>query len=187
LLDAGTHHTVDFSPGFGFTLAGPGWVNPEDAGGVFLLMSIDRPGDVIAFLRQPWPTNPDGIRVPGVASNVAELRAWLTSNPALHVTEPQPVTVGGLDGVQMDIALAPDASNGMSDCPVQVCVNVFIGRSTTWAWDWGFAGPEKQRLYLLDAADTVVAIFVDSLDGTTFEEMTQAADEIIPTVSFDGT
>jgi hypothetical protein len=186
LLPAGSYHTQHFSPGFGFTITSGRWENLSDEGGIFPILSIDRPDDAILFFRQPWPTRPDGVRAAGVATNVTELTAWLTANPSLDTSEPKPVTVGGLTGTQIDLALAPGTENADPSCPVQVCATVFIGRATTWEWDWGFAGPERQRLYLLEASDGgVVAIFVDSLDGTTFDEMTAAADEILPTIEFD--
>jgi hypothetical protein len=44
----------------------------------------------------------------------------------------------------------------------------------------------RQRLYLLEAQDGAgVTTFVDSLDGSAFDEMRAAADEILPTVEFD--
>jgi hypothetical protein len=185
VLTGGTHHTEHFSPGFGFDMSSDRWVNFAENGGSFAFLSIDRPGDAILFFREPWPTKPDGVRAPSVASVVADLTDWLTTNPALVATKPQPVTIGGLAGTRMDLALAPGAENGDPSCPVQVCVNLFIGRSRTWEWDWGFAGPERQRVYLLEAPDAVLAIFVDSLDGTTFDEMIVDADAILATVRFD--
>lgn len=185
LLPAGSYHTQYFIPGFGFTIASGRWENLSDEGGIFPIASMDRPDDAILFFLQPWPTRPDGVRAPGVATNVDEITAWLTANPALEASEPKAVTIGGLIGTQIDLALAPGAENADPTCPVQVCVNVFIGRASTWEWDWGFAGPERQRLYLLEAPDNVIAIFVDSLDGTTFDEITAAADEILATVEFD--
>jgi hypothetical protein len=185
LLPAGSHHTQFFSPGFAFTIASGTWENLADEAGAFHIVSIDRPDDAIAFFRQPWPTKPTGVRAAGVASTVTAITDWLATNSALEATKPQPVTIGGLSGTQIDLALAPGAENADPTCPVQVCVNLFIGRSATWAWDWGFAGPERQRLYLLEAPDTVVAIFVDSLDGTTFDAMIVDADQILATVKFD--
>ncbi len=41
------------------------------------------------------------------------------------------------------------------------------------------------RIYLLDAGDDVVMIAVDSLDGTTFDALTKAADRILGSVKFD--
>ncbi|MEO8570963.1 MAG: hypothetical protein ABI553_04615 [Chloroflexota bacterium] len=89
----------------------------------------------------------------------------------------------------MDLVLAPGTTSAEANCPVQVCVSLFKGvdPSTikTWTWDWGSVSSERQRLYLLTTTDGVVAIFVDSLDGTTFDTMTKAADTILATVRFD--
>jgi hypothetical protein len=41
------------------------------------------------------------------------------------------------------------------------------------------------RLYLLDGPTDVTAIVVDSLDGTTFDALTAAADKIIGSIAFD--
>ncbi len=42
-----------------------------------------------------------------------------------------------------------------------------------------------QRLYVLDGKDGPVLIIVDSLDGTTFDSLTAAADAILASVKFD--
>lgn len=56
---------------------------------------------------------------------------------------------------------------------------------STWSWDWGSAGLETQRLYLLSSKESVIAIFVDSYDGTSFDALTTAADQILAKVKFD--
>ena len=172
-------------------MATTGWENLSDEGGIFELLSLDHSGDGISFFRQPRPTMPDGTLVAGIDSKVEAISAWMASNAALTVSPATQVPVGGLNGQRMDFAIAPGTESHPSDCPVQVCVLAFIGRDPsskpTWQWDWGSAGPERQRLFLLAATDGVVAIFVDSLDGTTFDALTRAADEILATVKFDGT
>jgi hypothetical protein len=89
----------------------------------------------------------------------------------------------------MDLAVAPGTVTHPGACPVESCVSIFKGvdpsKVPTWQWDWGTATSERQRLYLLTATDGVIAIFVDSLDGTTFDALTKAADSILPTVRFD--
>jgi hypothetical protein len=88
----------------------------------------------------------------------------------------------------MDIKIAADAVNHPGDCPVQTCVPIFKGADPSakppWHWDWGSGDGETQRLYLLNAMDGVVAIFVDSYDGTTFDALTTAADGILTGLSF---
>ena len=95
------------------------------------------------------------------------------------------VSVGGLSGKQMDIALAPDAVVPTGDCPVKRFLGLLNAQGSTWAWDWGIADSEMQRVYALDGKDGVVLVFVDSLDGTTFDSLTKAADTILKTVKFD--
>ena len=90
----------------------------------------------------------------------------------------------------MEVRIAADATNQDPSCPVQVCVIFLKGIDPTppveWDWDWGSAGTETQRLYLVTATDNVVvAIFVDSLDGATFDSLTVKADAILATVKFD--
>jgi hypothetical protein len=85
----------------------------------------------------------------------------------------------------MDFALAPGAVGSPAACPAQACLDLFIGRSNTWEWDWGTASSERQRMYVLETKGGVVLIFVDSLDGTTFDSLTAAADTILATVKFD--
>ena len=58
-------------------------------------------------------------------------------------------------------------------------------QGSTWEWDLVLANSELQRVYALDSKDGVVLVFVDSLDGTTFDSLTKAADTILKTVKFD--
>jgi hypothetical protein len=167
----------------------PGWENLEQAGGAFDLTSITAPGDVILFAGRPRATKPDGAPVSGVESSVASLGAWLTTNPALTTTAARPVTIGGLKGQSWEVTVSPSAQGHLGDCLTQVCVLFLRGRDPsskpTWAWDIAVASSERLRLYLLDWKDDVVAILVDSLDGTTFEALTAEADAILGSVVFD--
>jgi hypothetical protein len=189
LLSAGVHHTAVFRPGFAFTMPGPGWENPADEGGAFALLPIDSPGDTIDFFRQPKATAPDGTAVFSVDISVDAIKKWLATNAALSVGPAKTVSIGGLTGVQMDIAVSPNAAP-TPGCPVQTCVSIFRGVDPatvkTWEWDWQTVTAERQRLSLLTTADGgVIAILVDSLDGTTYDSLIKTADTILATVKFD--
>jgi hypothetical protein len=189
LLEPGKHHTEVIMPGFSFSVTRSGWENLEQAGGVFDLTSITAPGDVILFAGRPRATSPDGVAVSGIESSVASLGAWLSTNPALTVSPATPITIGGLKGQWWDITASPDVQHRPTDCPAQVCVLFLRGRDPsskpTWQWDIAVASSERLRLYLLDWKDDVVAILVDSLDGTTFDALTAEADKILGSVAFD--
>jgi hypothetical protein len=189
LLAAGPHHTSVFSPAFAFSMPEAGWENLADSGGTFDLLPIAEPGDLILVLRRPRATEPDGTLDSSGGSTVESLTTWLAANTSLTVSAPEPISVGGLDGSRVDVSVAPNATNHPSDCPVPVCVGIFRGKDpstkTTWVWDWGVGSLEKQRLYLLSGNEDVILIVVDSFDGTTFDSVTKAANDILATFKFD--
>ncbi len=190
LLDPGvTYHTRAFRPGMSLSVPDAGWENISDEGGILQLLPIQSPGDAIAVFHGPRAVDPSGTLVPGIDGSAQALADWLGSHDQLDVTPAQPVTIGGLSGLVMDIRISPDATARDPGCPVRACFAYFKGKDTaprpTWEWDWGSAGTEVQRLYLLSGKDYVLAIFVDSLDGATFESMTAAADKILGTLTFD--
>jgi len=189
LLGVGPHHSEVFSPGLAFTMASTGWQNLVQDGGIFSLLPIENPGDAIQFFRGPQATKPDGGPDLAVERTVDGLQGWLTADPAFTVGPVTAVSIGGLPGVRMDLQVTPGFKSHPGDCPVEACVSIFRGRDPstkpTWGWDWGTGTGERQRLYLLRATDGVVAIFVDSFDGTTFDALTRATDTILATVQFD--
>jgi hypothetical protein len=185
LLAAKEYHTDLFEPGFAFTVADGQWENLAMTPGGFDLLSIDAPGDAILVFAQPQANKPDGSRDLSVEMTAAGISDWMAGNPNLTVGPVTDVSIGGLPGKQMDVALAPDAVVPAGDCPVPQCLGLLNGQGSTWAWDWGVADSEKQRLYALDGKDGAVVILVDSLDGMTFDSVTKAADAILATVKFD--
>lgn len=185
LLAPGTYHTDLFQPGFGFTIADGRWENLAMTPGYIGLDSIDVPGDGIYFFARPRAVKLDGSLDMSVKMTAAGIGEWMAANQNLNVGPVTDVTVGGLPGKRMDVAIAPDAVVPTGDCPVQRCLDLFNAQGSTWAWNWGVADSEMQRLYALDGKDGVFLVFVESLDGTTFESATKAADTILATVKFD--
>jgi hypothetical protein len=185
LLPPGAYHADLFEPGFGFTIADGRWENRVMTPGNVDLDSIDVPGDGIFFFAHPRAVKPDGPLDLSVKMTAAGVADWMTANENLTVGPVTDVTVGGLTGKQMDISLAPNAVVPAGDCPVQRCLGLLNAQGSTWEWDWGVADSEKQRVYALDGKGGVILVLVESLDGTTFESATKAADTILKTVKFD--
>jgi hypothetical protein len=189
ILAAGTaYKTEAFEPTISFSVPSADWENLADEGAAFQLLPISAPGDAIAFFRGARALEADGVTFASADETVAGLADWLASNELLDVTPAMPISVGGLSGVSMDIKIAGGALNHPTDCPVQTCVPIFKGQDLTahppWHWDWGSGDGEIQRLYLLTATDGVVAIFVDSFDGTTFDTLTTPAGQILAGLTF---
>ncbi len=184
-----TQHADVFTPHFTFTSPRGKWQNRDQSDGTLTLESIDNPGDFIAFYRLPTATNADGSPVrPSVASTAAALSAWLGSNSSLLAAANRRLTVGGLEAIETDVAVAPGNTSRPEGCPVVACVGVFKGtdpaRLPSWQWDWAIASGEKARIYLVNSPQGVFAIIVDSLDGTTFDDLTRTADGLLATLRF---
>ena len=183
-LEAGTVYTSGvFTPTLSFAVPNGDWVNIGEVGGDFALLSKVDVGDEIIFFR-------DARTFDKSASKVSDITAWLQAQSSLALTDPKPATIGGLTGVTLDMRIAPAATNMDPGCPVRVCVLLLRGDDPVlndpylWHWDWGLAGTEVQRLYLLEGKDTTIAILVDSRDGLTFDALTQTFDAMIPTIDF---
>ena len=186
LLEAGkVITTTTFKPTVTFKVPPGTWDNPNEAGGEMPLFSTKDVGDVLFFFSYARSADPT------VGYKVADIAGWLAKNPSVTATPATPVTIGGLTGVTMDLAIAPGAENKDPQCPVQVCIpGLFRGDDPVandpykWNWDWGLAGTEKMRVYLLDADGVVVLLVADSIDGTTFDSITASFDAMAPSIKF---
>ena len=175
-LDAGTYTTQVFSPPITYTVP-DGWQNGEDLPGNFLLqlqgdaryLGIDR--DIAA------PMECEEAPEPGVEQTVSALTAWLTEHEGLVTTEPQPVSVGGLDGVYLDISLDPAWTVGCPFSQGNPVVPFIIGGGVSSLHHVIGPGMET-RLYLLEYDGGNIAIEV----GPEGESLADYLDEVIPII-----
>ncbi|HEX6954135.1 MAG TPA: hypothetical protein VF156_04570 [Agromyces sp.] len=134
LLDAGEYRTTTFDPETTYTVP-DGWMNMEDLPGNFQLYREDdaagqttaRGGSYLGIYtnvhaaaidcREAWQEE--------VGHTPTDLVAWYQSVPGLIVSEPEPVTVGGLDGLQLDVELEP--GDDTCDYGGNLGIPLFIG------------------------------------------------------------
>jgi hypothetical protein len=158
-LGAGTYTTTLFLPTLTYRVAS-GWANYEDLHGNFLLLppgqaleGVDAgTSDYISVFTQIAAQEPD-CSGPSPESSPTAIAATIAGRPELKVTKPRQASVGGLDGVVLDIALAEDAS--------PTCLIVGVPPSE---FDHGVIPGLKIRLYLLRHEGTL-AIEVDDVSG----------------------
>jgi hypothetical protein len=186
LIKPGAYHSQLFVPGFSFTMPEAGWENVSMTPGEVGFFFLSAPGDEMVFFTQPKMTKTDGTLDLSAPLTVDGITGWFAAHPDLTVGPAMDVTVGGLHGKRMTVEASPTSTaHYPADCPVKTCVNRLQGRAPSWAWDWGTGSSEKQRMDVLAAKDGVVLIFVDSLDGTTYDDLGKKADAILATVKFD--
>ena len=188
-LEAGTYTTRAFKTQLTYTVP-DGWANFEDLPGNFLLIppsgsneGVDAgTSDYIGVYDGVAPISDECQERPaaGVELTPAAMGAWYARHPGMTVAGPEQVTIGGLDGVVLDLAIA-EGEDGVCRFPDfdGRLVPVLIG-----------AGPAElshaliddlvMRLYLLSApTGEVIAIEIDDLPGgDTMESMTQVVEDM---------
>ncbi len=184
-MPAGTYTTATFQPPLTFTVPDgwelvadtPTWVQLRPAGtqniGIYLFR------DAFALSQDPaCPTTAE----PGVGTTSTELTAWLRGLPGLVASSPALVTVGGLRGTSLDLAIKADWTES---CPfadglptVPLIRNDGIER-------WVLAGSERLRFYLLDVpGGGNVIVDVDDFEGSQIDSLIAAATPIIKSFQF---
>ncbi len=171
--------TEVFTPQLAYRVPVEDWYNYEDTPGNFLLVppGNDLRGvnagtsDFIGVYTSVTPavfTDPNGCvvaPVPGIEQTPEGMSAWFEQQAELLVSEPEAVTVGGLDGVLIDMRTRPDAV--LPSChegPQEVSVaGLFTGLPPS-SLDHGTIPRMTMRLYLLAYGGGVLAIEVDDID-----------------------
>ena len=115
-LEPGKYRWTFHAPTIDFEIPTSGWIW-HYAGGLLHIVTTDASTtyeglyipDGIYLLQDPAIASQDCAekKEPGLGRSVADLVSWLEEAPGLDVSEPTPVTVGGLDGMQLDLRIDP--------------------------------------------------------------------------------
>jgi hypothetical protein len=114
-LRPGEYHSEEFKPAFSFRV-GKGWQTPvadinETPERLIIASTEEVTGDTLLIFRNP-PEAYDLKKYEWVNVNSYEdILGWYQHHPQLKTSKPEPVTVGGVEGVQLETDLAKDAPN----------------------------------------------------------------------------
>jgi len=127
---------------------------------------------------------------PGVGSSAADIVQWLAAQEGLDTSEPQLVTIGGLNGYVVDVRMSKDwihacpFINGKPTFPTHVGTSPLS--ETVF---WGAEDGSSQRYYLLDlgkdGANGNIAITVEVCCGAQWDERMKAVTPVIESFVFD--
>jgi len=185
-LAPGTYTSAAFQPAVTYTVPS-GWRVAQDSSNYFALQPVNSEITGIHFFRDPLaasqdPTCPTTAE-PGVGTLSLELATWIRGLPGMVASSPRMVTVGGLRGVELDLALN---TGWTASCPFAngvPTVPLFVGADGSLRWV--VAGNERLRLDLLDVpGGGTVVVDVDAFDGTLMDELLAAATPIVQSLSF---
>jgi hypothetical protein len=189
-LAPGTYRTTVFQPAIRYRV-GRGWVNAEELPGNFLLYRRDDPQE--GFVGGSYVGIFTGVgismgcreaRNPRVDDTPEALRQWYVDHPGLVVTNQRDVTVGGLRGISIDLALAPGYRR---TCPWSEGIPVvpmMIGNGVSELFHCVVQAFEV-RLVMLEWRGSNVTIEITSvLEQHTFEEYMELTEPIIRSLRF---
>lgn len=131
------------------------------------------------------PTCPER-QEPGIGATAADIVGGIVANPGVDASTPQPITIGGLAGLTVDLALADGWTAACPFDPARPTVAYLVDTLPSEGPFWGVGAAQRQRLIVLDRATLNNVVFlIESSDGTTFDALVEAAMPVLQTFSFE--
>lgn len=185
-LPAGTYTSTAFRPAVTYTVPS-GWWIASDVSDYFALQPVASEVTGIHLFRDPLAASQDAAcpttAEPGVGKLSLEIATWIRGLPGIIASSPRMVTVGGLRGVELDLALN---AGWTASCPFAngvPTVPLFVGANGNLRWV--VAGNERLRVALLDVpGGGTVVVDIDAFDGTLMDGLVAAAAPIVQSLSF---
>jgi hypothetical protein len=195
LLEPGEYRSTLFDPTIDFEATSPGWTWDYFGtfrSGNFRLIAdesheLPYDSDGIYFLLDPAIASRDceETEEPGVGRSVDDLVAWLVDAPGLALSEPKPVTVGGFDGVQLDLKLDPTWKKTCVFSEGSPAVPLIIHRADVGAYHVVILPGVSMRWYILDSGDGVIIVDIDDgPDGLSRGDLLRTGSEIVESFVF---
>jgi hypothetical protein len=182
-LRPGEYHSVRFKPALSFEV-GKGWSTTAEQLSDYIQLS--QQGEIgtlnIVNVKEVFkPGTTDVVDAP------QDLVGWLQRHPYLKTSEPQPVTVGGLKGEQLEVLVdhLPKDPNGYCEPVPSGCLDIFNQSGGDQIGYFGKNFNERKVIVLGDVkGDTVVVWYAGPPD--TFDKFAPRAQKVVDSVKWSG-
>jgi hypothetical protein len=183
-LRPGEYRTEEFKPSFSFRV-GEGWSNElPEASDALLLTREETVG--LAFVNAQEVYKPTKTGTPNVVEAPEDMAGWFQQHPYLRTSEPEPVTVGGVKGVQFEVVVKDLPENYSGPCTTGElgdCVDIFESSGVGWI---AFLKDNKQRQFVLEDVKGKTVAMGFTIPATEFDEQAPEAQKVIDTVKWTG-
>jgi hypothetical protein len=186
-LRPGTYRSEEFKPSLSFHV-GKGWSSSSLEAEASDVLQITRGQTAgLAFGNVQEVYKPTRTGKPNVVDAPEDMVGWFQQHPYLQTSEPEPVTVGGVKGVQFDVVVGDLPQNYIPICTSIVgnpnCVDIF--RLSTGGPILLVEGDKAGVIVLEDVGGETVTIgFVSP--ATEFDEFAPEAQKVLDSVQWTG-
>ena len=183
-LRPGEYRTEVFKPALSFTV-GKGWALECPAGEDNVCLLPPGEQTLFKFVNVDEVYKPSGlIEMSGETTPPpADLVGWFEQHPYLQTDKPQPVTVGGIKGQQIDVVgdLPKDYPEGI--CGGIDCVQLTVG---SLGEDWAVEEGNKDRVTVLEDGKGKTVIIDFGSPAAEFDEYWPEAEKVVKSVQWKG-
>jgi hypothetical protein len=180
-LRTGVYRSEEFEPPFSFRV-GEGWNNaPPETPEVLHIQWRDVGG--IGFLRFREVYEPTRAGRSEPVKPPRDMLGWFRQHPYLETSEPEPATVGGVEGERFGLTIGNPPRNYSGDCGYD-CVD--IGRVDLGGPPLAIHEGEKARVVVLEDVEGETVTVASNSSATEFERFVAEAQKVIDTVEWSG-
>ena len=189
-LEPGQYRVTYDDPTIAFEISSPGWEWSYTGNFVMVADEFHKElysSDGIYFLRDPSIASQDceETEEPGVGRSVDDLVAWLEAAPGLALSEPAPVSVGGLDGVQLDLRIDPAWKRTCFFSDGLPAVPLIVNRVDIGGYNWTMLPDMSMRWYVLDSDDGVMIVDIeDGPGGLSHDDLLRTGSAVVDSLAF---
>lgn len=190
-LPGGTYRTGVFKPAFTFTVPDGLHLLVQLPYGLGLApdptATIDVDADVFSVSRLEDvqvqdPVLPDPGEKAVLVPVPDDIVGWLTDIAYLKTSTPEPVTVGGLEGMVLDFTV--DLPDDRAECtPILVSCILLFHHTPSGVWTF-YPDNKIVRMWVLDSDREPVLIIAETTPRTDADEFLDEAEEIVSTIDF---
>ena len=184
-LRPGTYRSEEFKPSLSFHV-GKGWSSsPQEASDVLQIARGQTAGITFVNVQEVYkPTKTGG---PNVVDAPKDMVGWLQQHPYLQTSKPEPVTVGGVKGLQFEVVVGDRPQYYIPTCTSIIgnpnCVDLF--RLSTGGRIYLTEGDKAGTIVLEDLeGETVTIGFVSP--ASEFGEFAPEAQKVLDSVEWRG-
>src|SRR5215218_3963426 len=182
VLGPGEYHSVTFKPPLSFKV-GKGWENAAEQLPAFILLGYEGgTGDnYLTFANVKEVFKPGTLEVVDAPK---DLVGWLQHHPYLKTSQPKPVTVGGVKGVQLEVLVEDLPKDYSVDPECSDCVDIAPLSDDQEAAI--FQEVNERRVFVFEdvKGDTVMIWFAAPPDE--FDELATEAQKVVDSVKWGG-